>query len=290
MRRALPLISILCSGWALYHRSYQGSALLAMVACLTFPPGDPHSTRGRSRSLRGRARSLSAPPRVQPPRPTPPLQSFDLTPVDRIAPVAIDLNPAPPATPEPHLVQWSALPHRASSLLDSFLARWREAPHGAEVVDGILELRMECALPFDWRPFFGSSPLFIELGDVAGAAQRSANGRRIVVTEDRAVAWQICRERGSLTTPFVVVGRLWQFHRPKIQRIDIRSPSLYESEGISLKTLRNFASALKEGGELRLIFKEGALAAKWGAKSPLFCPVERVGEEFHLVHRARRER
>lgn len=283
-RRTLSLAWTLCSGWALYQRGYKGLIPLGLFAYFVFPSSSPD--RGRGRSLQRRVRSLSAPPRVNlssPPKRVISVQPLDLTPPNRIAPAAVDLPPRS----DGHLIQWSALPQRASSLLDPLLALWIKRSDEPEVVDGILDLRMATSFAFDWRPLFGTSPLFIELGDIEGAAQRSASERRIVMTEDWAVARQICSERGSLTTPFVMIGRIGQLCLPKVQRIDLRSPSFDPIEYLTCR--------LQEGGELRLIFKANDFysAKKWRRRWPLFeesQPIEQLGTEFHLIYRARGER
>lgn len=285
-RRALLLSCALYSGWALYQRAYPGSALSAMALFLILSQKQPPA-RGRGRSLQRRVRSLSAPPRVRLPSPkqVAPLEHLEVKPLPPIALGVIDLPPPS----DPHLTQLSALPQRTSSLFDPLLAFWKKRSDDPEMVDGVLDLRMATSLALDWRPLFGTSPLLIELGDIEGAAQRSIHERRIVITEDQAVANQICRERSSLAAPFVIIGRIGQLRFSKIGRIDIRSPSTY-----FFFISKHLASLLQEGGELRLIFKANALrlAQKWREKSPLFensQPVEERGGELHLIHKRRSE-
>lgn len=261
--RSTALITALGCGWAFYKQFYGAVTLLvpttvALLALKELPE--------QQRAVKGRPRSRSASGK---------LESMDSPGPIRDLSGKLNLKSPPPLAP--------CLPPPSPP-----------QTRRPRVSGGVVDLRKEESfIGSPWDPFFGEEPFSVEVGDIAGAAVRTAakGGLWLVVTDDESAADEVRRGRGerAIHDPLIVVCQRYSdliLPKGRVKRIELRC--LKQDENPPCLKILWAINPLQAGGELAITLsadKEGFQISQ-KALNTYFSPgvEERVDEELVVTH------
>lgn len=266
MSRPIALLAAAGSAFDLYQRAYGSAAGLALIASVAFV-SMKSAPKPSSPSVKRVQRSHSAPDLTKV-YTAPPIRQIELLPISEGGrPIFLSPPPPPPSSgfrPKPmgrvrKIVQLSDLP-RANWAVWKF-KEYFSLDRSASFVSGIIDsrgLKFSEGFYLDLTSHFGTSPVTFEVGDVEGAAERSRlrGGGWVVFTRDPALAHQI---RSTSSSILIILGSV-DFVPSSFNRIDIRNNRSNHSNELLFHSLLHYPTSLRDGGELRLIFRRGAEA------------------------------
>lgn len=305
VERLFVFSGALGSAIALHEGAYRTATAFALVSAVALCSIKESSHQQTKRV--GRKRSESAPPRLSEPTTAQPLFSIEQIPVleskiERSPPVEKAKARERPMPP---------LRARSRSFKERLLLLAGRIPVSKvpEIVDGVYDLRACPDYRLDWQALFGDQTLCFEMGDLDGIEDRSP---KVALTGNYHEAHAIRGRCPSTmvilfpqymhTTPYFDPGRLGQVQVRLLNSVPLYSKGhkveMYETQSsFSLSTAGSLQRGLKEGGELRLIFKQEnspfidafkrkfTLAAKddgWGFSAEP--REEERGQDRHLVY------
>lgn len=263
--RFFTLSGALGSAVALHQGAYRTATALALVSAVALCSIKESSCERERRG--GRRRSSSAPPALSS-RTLQPLSSIQLVLPSKgvLWSPPIEKSQKEQEPPMPPLPVRSRSFQERLSLLIGPIPRSRVP----EIVDGVYDLRADPDYRLNWHALFGDRTLCFEIGDLDGVAYRATNRPTVALTNDYREARAI---RDHCTHLMVIlfpscIGNVPYFDAGRLDQVQVRllnsvplypkgqTVEMYETQSFPLFSARLLQKGLREGGELRLIFKE----------------------------------